>query len=68
LFKVQGDEEGPGMGFERDMRICYAWEDEDKLAEGIERLARIIKSMLSGDTGSLNGGRTSVPRDVGSYQ
>jgi hypothetical protein len=50
------------------MRICYAWEDEDKLAEGIERLARIIKSMLSGDTGSLNGGRTSVPRDVGSYQ
>lgn len=31
--------------FECDLRVCFAWEDEEKLAEGIERLARVIRSL-----------------------
>ena len=25
--------------------MCFAWEDEDVLAEGIERLARVIRTL-----------------------
>jgi hypothetical protein len=26
-------------------RLCFAWEDEELLAEGIERLARVIRAL-----------------------
>ena len=29
----------------RNVRLCFAWEEEDKLAEGIVRLARVIQGM-----------------------
>ena len=28
-------------------RLCFAWEDEELLAEGIERLARVIRTLQS---------------------
>ena len=67
LFKVQGDEDGLGMRFERDIRICYAWEDEKKLAEGIERLGDVIQRMLRREDGGHDDS-AAVPRDIGKYQ
>lgn len=45
LFEVPGDNQGR-LGFWRDLRLCFAWEDEDKLAEGVKRLAGVIRRVL----------------------
>ncbi|KAH7066832.1 pyridoxal phosphate-dependent transferase [Paraphoma chrysanthemicola] len=54
IFEVPGDTEHPGTSFGSDIRICFAWEDEDVLAEGISRLAAVIRRMqaASNNTGA----------------
>jgi DNA-binding transcriptional MocR family regulator len=42
-FKVDGDEENEKARFEQALRLCYAWEDETLLEEGVIRLARVIR-------------------------
>ena len=44
LFGVYGDESR--VNLEREVRVCFSWEDEEQLAEGIERLGRVIHGML----------------------
>lgn len=46
-FKVDGDEDNESTKFERDFRLCFAWTEVPLLAEGIVRLARVIKSELA---------------------
>lgn len=46
LFGVDSD--STGEDFERGIRLCFAWEDEEKLGEGIERLARTVRRMQTG--------------------
>lgn len=47
MFEVYGDEEA--VRFERCMRVCFAWEEEELLVEGIERLARVVSDVLGGN-------------------
>jgi DNA-binding transcriptional MocR family regulator len=50
LFEVYGDEKS--VTFPRSLRICFAWEDEGNLVEGIQRLASAISSVRDkGDVG-----------------
>ncbi|EXJ61706.1 hypothetical protein A1O7_02135 [Cladophialophora yegresii CBS 114405] len=49
LFKVDGDEHNKQTRFEKDLRLCYAWEDEDVLEEGVIRLARVIRREMEDD-------------------
>lgn len=44
IFEVPGDREV--ANFSNEIRLCFAWEDEERLAEGIERLASLVKLML----------------------
>ncbi|KAI4103738.1 MAG: hypothetical protein L6R37_003666 [Teloschistes peruensis] len=46
LFAVAGDERTKDL--ERQVRVCFSWEEEEKLAEGIARLAAVIDRMLTG--------------------
>ena len=46
-FRVVGDEEEKETRFERDIRLCFAWENEELLEEGVQRLARVIASDLA---------------------
>lgn len=46
MFAVWGDEKA--VNFDRNIRLTFAWEAEEHLTEGIERLARVIKTMLDG--------------------
>ncbi|KAL9581291.1 MAG: hypothetical protein Q9212_003983 [Teloschistes hypoglaucus] len=43
LFAVAGDERSKDL--ERQVRVCFSWEEEEKLAEGIARLATVIDGM-----------------------
>ncbi|KAI9831041.1 MAG: hypothetical protein M1819_005279 [Sarea resinae] len=45
LFEVYGDE--AAATFPRSIRVCFSWENEDRLTESIERLARVIEDMQS---------------------
>ncbi|KAI0445768.1 pyridoxal phosphate-dependent transferase [Xylaria telfairii] len=44
LFAVHGDEEA--VCFDNTVRLCFAWEDEDDMVDGVERLGRVIRKML----------------------
>lgn len=55
LFRVEGDDHtldgnagvgSPHNNFERYIRICFAWEEQERLGEGIQRLARVIAQVL----------------------
>jgi hypothetical protein len=43
LFEVYGDEEA--VRFYRWLRLCFAWEKEEMLVEGIQRLGKVIRNM-----------------------
>ena len=43
IFAVHGDERA--VDLERKVRVCFSWEQEEMLAEGIQRLAQVIGSM-----------------------
>ncbi|KAL8851370.1 MAG: hypothetical protein Q9221_003737 [Calogaya cf. arnoldii] len=43
LFAVYGDER---KDLERQVRVCFSWEAEENLSEGIQRLATVIRKML----------------------
>lgn len=47
LFHVQDDPAENPPSFERCLRLCFAWEEAGKLAEGIRRLARVVERALS---------------------
>ncbi|KAI0863790.1 pyridoxal phosphate-dependent transferase [Xylaria cubensis] len=44
LFAVHGDE--AAIRFENAIRLCFAWEDEEDLVDGVVRLGRVIRKML----------------------
>lgn len=43
LFEVHGDE--AAVRFDHEIRLCFAWEDEADLVEGVERLGRVVARM-----------------------
>ena len=43
MFEVLGDEDS--ARFDADIRLCFAWESEESLVEGVQRLARLLKRM-----------------------
>ena len=48
LFAVQGDESVVDLS--GSVRLCFAWEDENAIQEGIQRLARVLQAMLQRNT------------------
>ncbi|ETS75903.1 hypothetical protein PFICI_12847 [Pestalotiopsis fici W106-1] len=46
LFEVQGDEDA--VRLDKDIRLCFAWEDEEDLVEGVERLAKVVDAIQKG--------------------
>ncbi|KAK5253518.1 Valine--pyruvate aminotransferase [Cryomyces antarcticus] len=43
MFEVPGDEEAARFG--DNVRLCFSWEDEDKLVEGVRRLSGVVRRM-----------------------
>ncbi|ERT00834.1 hypothetical protein HMPREF1624_02067 [Sporothrix schenckii ATCC 58251] len=42
LFEVKGDERS--AQFDDHIRLCFAWEDEAKIVEGVKRLAHVLRN------------------------
>ena len=47
LFGVSGDSKPDDFG--QGIRLCFSWEEEGKLQEGVERLGRAIRRMQTSD-------------------
>ncbi|CAI7612501.1 unnamed protein product [Penicillium pancosmium] len=45
VFEVPG-ERSPEKELHRSLRLCFMWEDEKRIVEGIQRLAHVIKELL----------------------
>lgn len=60
IFEVPGDE---SLRFERSVRLCFAFEDEDMLREGIKRMGSLARRMLEG--GEDGGDFVVVERGTG---
>ena len=43
LFEVAGDEEA--ARFPMNIRLCYSWEDEEDIVEGVERLGKVLERL-----------------------
>lgn len=67
LFAVYGDARKGEL--EREMRVCFSWEEEHRLVEGIERLARVVRTMQAGDRdGEVDVSASSPVEDVGQFR
>lgn len=49
LFEVPGDNVEEGTRFDDCIRLCFTFEEEGALSVGVERLGRVIGSMLKGE-------------------
>ncbi|KAF5849250.1 hypothetical protein GGP41_006188 [Bipolaris sorokiniana] len=56
VAQVPSDTQHKGTSFSNDIRVCFAWEEVNMLAEGIQRLADVISRMLSEEA---NGGHST---------
>ncbi|EGO59971.1 hypothetical protein NEUTE1DRAFT_145853 [Neurospora tetrasperma FGSC 2508] len=39
-------EEKGGIRFPRHLRVCFSWEEEEDLVEGVQRLGRVLRRMM----------------------
>lgn len=64
MFEVEGDD---GVRFERGVRLCFAWVEEEELGEGVERLGRVVDEVKEGVVG---GGASDgeVRQDLGEFR
>jgi len=68
IFEVQGDD---SVKFENSLRLCFSWEEEGDLEEGVLRLARAVKNVRGGKSGRAQDGRadkTGVEQDLGEFK
>ncbi|KAI3553797.1 histone acetyltransferase E [Colletotrichum abscissum] len=45
-FEVHGDEDA--ARFDREIRLCFSWEPEEDVVEGVKRLGAVLKAMKDG--------------------
>lgn len=66
MFEVPGDE---GVRFEGNVRLCFAWEERERLVEGVRRMKRAAERALTAPGGLRDGGGGEYviveKRDVG---
>ncbi|KAG0652514.1 Alpha-aminoadipate aminotransferase [Hyphodiscus hymeniophilus] len=63
IFEVQGDER---VKFPNGLRLCFSWEEEQDLVDGVRRLGRVVKELMEGKGGT---GEAKVDKqDLGEFQ
>ncbi|KAH6632783.1 pyridoxal phosphate-dependent transferase [Chaetomium tenue] len=64
IFEVAGDE--AAVKFPRNLRLSFSWADEEDIVEGVERLGRVVRRVLEGESGVVGDGAGSV--DTGEFK
>lgn len=50
MFEVRGDERS--AKFDREIRLCFSWEDENDIEEGVRRLGAVLQRVARGEHSS----------------
>jgi DNA-binding transcriptional MocR family regulator len=53
LFEVPGDNTSDETSFDNCIRLCFTFEEEYRLAEGIKRLGRVLGRIVRGEEASV---------------
>jgi DNA-binding transcriptional MocR family regulator len=61
IFEVPGD---AAVQCDGNIRLCFAWEDEPLLSEGVRRIADVARRMLAAKHGDGVGGGVEVETDT----
>lgn len=62
MFEVPGDD---AVKFDGNVRLCFAWEDEQRLVEGVRRMKAAAKKVMAGGNARGSGEYVLVEkRDV----
>jgi DNA-binding transcriptional MocR family regulator len=70
LFEVTGvgrEWEEEEIRFERGLRLCFAWVEEEDLKEGIRRLSEVVRGAILSGPGGRNGGKVTKG-DLGEFR
>ncbi|KAK7534832.1 pyridoxal phosphate-dependent transferase [Phyllosticta citribraziliensis] len=63
MFEVPGD--SARINFPRDVRVCFAWEPEDMVEQGIQRLGQVIQEVQRrGQTVAEGGSIDGIQRET----
>lgn len=65
LFEVSND---PSVKFENSLRLCFSWEEEVDLEDGIERLAKVIKEVGVGKSVPAKHAGKEIKNDLGEFR
>jgi DNA-binding transcriptional MocR family regulator len=68
IFEVEND---PSIKFQNSLRLCFAWEGEADLEEGIARLGRVVGKMRDGVPSNAEGeglGKDGVKGEMGEFR
>ena len=68
IFEVSNDS---SVKFENSLRLCFSWEEEGDLEEGVMRLARVVKVFLDGKgapSKDAGGDGSGLKQDLGEFQ
>lgn len=52
LFEVPGDNQNEGTEFDDCIRLCFTFEEEERLSEGVIRLGTVIGRIIKGEAES----------------
>lgn len=70
IFEVPRYEEqaeGESVEFENEIRLCFAWEAEGNLEEGVRRLGAVLGRMVKDDDGG-DGGKRKSGGDIAGFK
>jgi DNA-binding transcriptional MocR family regulator len=68
IFEVEND---PSIKFQNSIRLCFSWEEEADLEDGIERLARVVRNVRDGMPREMKGeglGENGTKGEIGEFQ
>ena len=67
MFEVHGDEES--LQFNKEIRLCFSWEPEQDMVEGVRRLGKVLEKMQENKSGYENlSGRAADRGFVNEYK
>lgn len=67
IFEVPGDQEA--AAFNGHIRLCFAWEGEEQLSEGVERVSLVARRMLrDASSGGVEAQESDHVHDTGDYK
>lgn len=66
MFEVHGDEEA--ARFPMNIRLCYSWEEEEDVVEGVQRLGRVLERLELERGNGVSQGNMDGPGDAGDFK